>query len=149
MANQIISEEFRRMQKLAGIIAEEQLGEAETSFPYEKLKQILIAASEIYPPSSKYPVYSKNDIKPTLQYIMKLEKGLKEDDVNIFNKLEKTTPPEIFNTIGYKVDTEEFNKWDDLGWELASIGNIWREYDWDFAADQLKDLAKAINEFEL
>ena len=151
MANQIINEEFRRMQELAGIIAEEQLGEVETSFPYEKFGQILLAASEIYPPiktNPKYPLYDKGQIKPTLKYIKKLEKGIKNEDFDVFDELEETTPPDQFDN-RYEVGTEEYKKWNDLDWKLNAVGDIWYEYDFDFATTALNDLAKEINKFEL
>ena len=151
MANQILSEEFRRMQKLAGIINEEQFNEAKSSFPYEKFGQILLAASETYPPiksNPKYPLYDKNQIKPTLNYIKKLEKGIKNEDYDVFDELEETNPPESFDN-RYEVDTREFNKWNDLDWKLNAVGDIWYEYDFDFATKALNDLAEEINKFEL
>ena len=71
-----------------------------------------------------------------------------QDKLDSIDELEETNPPESFDN-RYEVDTIEFNKWNDLDWKLNAVGDIWYEYDFDFATKALNDLAEEINKFEL
>ena len=151
--------EIKRMQQLAGIINESELttkskslNENNTPINYEKLKQILLLACNTYPEGDAgygdvEPLYEKDEVKNTIKYIMKLEKGVKNDDEDIFDKLEDQEPQTFTGSV-YLDDTQKA-KWDSFDLAFNVVSEIAYEYDLDDAASALNDLAQEINSFQL
>ena len=151
--------EIKRMQHLAGIINESKrtpnlksLNENTTPINYEKLKQILLLACNTYPEGDAgygdvEPLYEKDEVKNTIKYIMKLEKGVKNDDEDIFDKLEDQEPSTFTGAV--YLDDAQKAKWDGFDLALDVLSNVAYEYDLDDAASALNDLAQEINSFQL
>lgn len=116
---------------------------------YEKLKQILLLACNTYPEDDEdgIALYEKSDVKHTLKYIMTLEKGVKNDDFDVFDKLEGQEPATLEGIVN--LDDIQSTKWDDFDLALSVVSSIAYEYDLDDAASALSDLAQAIDSFQL
>lgn len=116
---------------------------------YEKLKQILLLACNTYPEGDEdgSPLYEKSDVKHTLKYIMTLEKGVKNDDFDVFDKLEDQEPATLEGIVN--LDDAQSAKWDDFDLALSAVSSVAYEYDLDDAASALADLAEAVDSFEL
>lgn len=152
--------EIKRMQQLAGLINESKLttkskslNENNTPIDYEKLKQILLLACKTFPKGDAgygdvEPLYEKSEVNSTIKYIMKLEKGVKKGDEDIFDKLEDQDPPETFTGSVYLDDTQKA-KWDGFDLVLNVVSEVAYEYDLDEASSALNDLAQEINSFQL
>ena len=124
------------------------LNEENTSIDYEKLKQILLLACNTHPAQEdEITLYEKNQVKSTLKYIMKLEKGVKDDNFDIFDELEGQEPATFEGTV-YLDDTQK-TKWDDFDTALSVLSGIAYEYDLDDAAAALNGLAQAVSSFKL
>ena len=114
---------------------------------YEKLKQILLLASETYPEEYGGALYEKSDIKHTLKYIMTLEKGVNSDDSDVFDKLEGQEPATFEGSV--YLDDAQKARWDNFELAISVVSDIAYEYDLDDAASALSDLAQAIDSFQL
>ena len=122
--------------------------EVGTPIDYEKLKQILLLACNTYPEGDDVnALYEKSDIKHTLKYIMTLEKGVKNDDFDVFDKLKGQEPATLEGLVN--LDDAQSAKWDDFDLALSVVSDIAYEYDLDDAASALSDLAQAIDSFQL
>jgi len=144
-----------RFQKQAGIINESQykklLKEAEmassggTPINYKKLKDILLLASKTFPGGSEGALIEKEDIKWILQYLMNVETAVKNDDRDIFDDDDRLATFEGF----VNLNKAQQAKWDDIDTALSVVNMSVDEYDLDDVASSLKELSKAINNFQL
>jgi len=127
-------------------ILKEEIG---TPINYEKLKQILLLACNTYPEDDEdgSALYEKEDVKHTLKYIMTLEKGVKNDDFDVFDKLEGQEPATLEGIVN--LDDVQSTKWDDFDLALSVVSSVAYEYDLDDAASALGDLANAVDSFQL
>jgi len=116
---------------------------------YEKLKQILLLACNTYPEDDQdaSALYEKSDVKHTLKYIMTLEKGVKNDDFDVFDKLEDQEPATLEGIVN--LDDAQSAKWDDFDLALSVVSSVAYEYDLDDAASALNGLAQAVDSFQL
>lgn len=127
-------------------LLKEEIG---TPINYEKLKQILLLACNTYPEDDEdgSALYEKEDVKHTLKYIMTLEKGVKNDDFDVFDKLEGQEPTTLEGIVN--LDDVQSTKWDDFDLALSVVSSVAYEYDLDDAASALGDLANAVDSFQL
>jgi hypothetical protein len=116
---------------------------------YEKLKQILLLACNTYPEDDQdaSALYEKSDVKHTLKYIMTLEKGVKNDDFDVFDKLEDQEPATLEGIVN--LDDAQSAKWDDFDLALSAVSSVAYEYDLDDAASALNGLAQVVDSFQL
>jgi hypothetical protein len=116
---------------------------------YEKLKQILLLACNTYPEDDQdaSALYEKSDVKHTLKYIMTLEKGVKNDDFDVFDKLEDQEPATLEGIVN--LDDAQSAKWDDFDLALSVVSSVAYEYDLDDAASALNGLAQVVDSFQL
>lgn len=115
---------------------------------YEKLKQILLLACNTYPEDDDVnALYEKGDVKHTIKYIMKLEKGVKNNDEDIFDELEDQDPATFEGVVN--LNDAQSAKWDDFDLALSVISSVVYEYDLDDAASALNGLAQAVDSFQL
>jgi hypothetical protein len=147
-----MNKETLRMQMLAGVITESQyktqLNESETSYDidYNKLKQILLLACKTYT-EEEDAIYTKSDIQPAIKYIMILDKGVKEQNEDVFDKLEAKYIETLENFVF--LDDIQQQLWEEFDSALNNVSTVSGEYDLDEAAQSLNDLAQAINNFTL
>ena len=120
-----------------------------TPIDYEKLKQILLLACNTFPEDDEdgSALYEKSDVKHTIKYVMTLEKGVKNDDFDVFDKLEGQEPATFEGIVN--LDDAQSTKWDDIDLALSGVSSVAYEYDLDDTASALDDLAKAIDSFQL
>jgi len=144
------------LQRTARIITESQykklLKENEGMVPsigtpinYKKLKDILLLASKTFPDGNEGALIEKEDIKNTLQYLMSLEKAVKNNDDTIFRNDNRLATFEGL----LDLDKPQQAKWDILDSALNIVNMSVDEYDLDDVATSLKGLSKAINNFQL
>ena len=127
-------------------LIKEEIG---TPINYEKLKQILLLACTTYPEGDEdaSALYEKSDVKHTLKYIMTLEKGVKNGDEDVFDKLEDQEPATLEGIVN--LDDVQSTKWDGFDLALSVVSSVAYEYDLDDAASALGDLANAVDSFQL
>ena len=116
---------------------------------YEKLKQILLLASNTFPEDDQdgSPLYEKGDIKHSIKAIMTLAKGVVDEDEDVFDILEDNPPATLEGTIN--LDDAQEAKWRDFDMALSMVSDVAYEYDFDDAAIALKGLAREVDNFEL
>jgi hypothetical protein len=116
---------------------------------YEKLKQILLLACNTYPEDDQdtSALYEKSDVKHTLKYIMTLEKGVKNNDFDVFDKLEDQEPATLEGIAN--LDDAQSAKWGDFDLALSVVSSVVYEYDLDDAASALNGLAQVVDNFQL
>ena len=118
-----------------------------TAIDYEKLKQILLLASKTKPENYDGALYEKSDIKNTLKYIMVLEKGVKKNNPNVFDKLEDQELATFEGSV--YLDDAQSSRWSEFELAISVVSDVASEYDLDDAASALSDLAQAIDSFQL
>ena len=139
--------EIKRMQQLAGVITESQLNEAKSLLPLDanKLKDILIKASQTNAQHSEDVLFPKRYIKPYFQDLSIIQKVLQDGPAKFKGHIEDTLSP--LSTKEYNFEGS-FGPWTQLDFALDFSRAIY-EYEYDDLLSWWNNLVKIVNNFEL
>lgn len=120
-----------------------------TPIDYKKLKQILKLACDVYPEDDEdgSTLYEKYQVNNTLKYIKDLEKGVNNNNFDVFEKLNDQGMATFEGVVN--LNDEQKAKWDEFDLVLSVISDIAYEYDFNDAQMTLNDLAKEIDNFKI
>lgn len=145
---QPLNEQFRRMQKIAGIVTENQVNEAKiANLDLNKLKAILIQATKtIGEDGGGYPLLEKDDVKEILTYLKYVLKAIKSNDEDDYEALEDMTPPTFEGSV--YLSPEQNKRWNDIDIALSYMSDAVNGYDFDDVRHAYNNLADAVNKFK-